>query len=42
VEPKIKREFRQLFGFEVEGIDYGEPVEIDRQLEGPELRPSRP
>jgi len=28
----FKREFRQLFGFEVEGVDYDEPVEIDRQL----------
>jgi enoyl-[acyl-carrier protein] reductase/trans-2-enoyl-CoA reductase (NAD+) len=25
-------EFRQLFGFEVEGLDYGEPVEIERAL----------
>ena len=25
----FKREFRQLFGFDVEGIDYDEPVEID-------------
>jgi enoyl-[acyl-carrier protein] reductase/trans-2-enoyl-CoA reductase (NAD+) len=24
-----KREFRRLFGFEVEGVDYREPVEID-------------
>ncbi len=28
----FKREFRQLFGFEVEGVDYDEPVEVDRQL----------
>jgi enoyl-[acyl-carrier protein] reductase/trans-2-enoyl-CoA reductase (NAD+) len=25
-------EFRQLFGFEVEGLDYGQPVEIERAL----------
>ncbi len=25
----FKREFLQLFGFEVEGVDYDEPVEID-------------
>ena len=25
----FKREFRQLFGFEVDGVDYDEPVEID-------------
>src|SRR4029077_17376256 len=24
-----KREFRRLFGFEVEGVDYREPVELD-------------
>ena len=29
----FKREFRQLFGFEVEGVDYDEPVEIDRPLD---------
>jgi enoyl-[acyl-carrier protein] reductase/trans-2-enoyl-CoA reductase (NAD+) len=28
----FKREFRQLFGFEVEGIDYDEPVEIEREI----------
>jgi enoyl-[acyl-carrier protein] reductase/trans-2-enoyl-CoA reductase (NAD+) len=28
----FKREFRQLFGFEVDGVDYEAPVEIDRQL----------
>jgi len=28
----FKREFRQLFGFEVEDIDYETPVETDRQL----------
>ena len=28
----FKREFRQLFGFEVEGVDYEEPVETDREL----------
>jgi len=28
----FKREFRQLFGFEVEGVDYDEAVEIDREL----------
>ena len=28
----FKREFRQLFGFEVEGVDYDAPVEVDRQL----------
>jgi enoyl-[acyl-carrier protein] reductase/trans-2-enoyl-CoA reductase (NAD+) len=25
----FKREFRQLFGFDVEGVDYEQPVEID-------------
>ncbi len=29
----FKREFRQLFGFEVEGVDYDAPVEIDAALE---------
>jgi enoyl-[acyl-carrier protein] reductase/trans-2-enoyl-CoA reductase (NAD+) len=29
----FKREFRQLFGFEVEGVDYDEPVEVDRKLD---------
>ena len=28
----FKHDFRQLFGFEVEGIDYREPVEIDAVL----------
>ena len=28
----FKREFRQLFGFEVDGVDCDEPVEIDRKL----------
>lgn len=28
----FKREFRQLFGFEIDGVDYDAPVEIDRQL----------
>jgi enoyl-[acyl-carrier protein] reductase/trans-2-enoyl-CoA reductase (NAD+) len=28
----FKREFRQLFGFEVDGVDYDEPVEIEREL----------
>jgi enoyl-[acyl-carrier protein] reductase/trans-2-enoyl-CoA reductase (NAD+) len=28
----FKQEFRQLFGFEVDGIDYSQPVELDRQL----------
>ena len=28
----FKREFRQLFGFEVEDVDYETPVEINRQL----------
>ncbi len=28
----FRREFRQLFGFEVEGIDYQQPVEIDVPL----------
>jgi enoyl-[acyl-carrier protein] reductase/trans-2-enoyl-CoA reductase (NAD+) len=28
----FKREFRQLFGFEVEGVDYDEPVELERDL----------
>jgi len=30
--PGFKREFRQLFGFDVELVDYDEPVEIDRPL----------
>jgi enoyl-[acyl-carrier protein] reductase / trans-2-enoyl-CoA reductase (NAD+) len=30
--PGFQREFRQLFGFEVEGQDYGEPVEVERAL----------
>lgn len=25
----FKREFRQLFGFEVDGVDYSQPVEVD-------------
>ena len=25
----FKREFRQLFGFDVDGVDYDEPVEIE-------------
>jgi enoyl-[acyl-carrier protein] reductase/trans-2-enoyl-CoA reductase (NAD+) len=29
----FKREFRQLFGFEVEGVDYDEPVESDLRLD---------
>jgi enoyl-[acyl-carrier protein] reductase/trans-2-enoyl-CoA reductase (NAD+) len=28
----FKREFRQLFGFEVDGVDYDLPVETDRSL----------
>jgi len=28
----FKREFRQLFGFEVDGVDYDAPVEVDRQF----------
>lgn len=28
----FKREFRNLFGFEVPGVDYSQPVEIDLQL----------
>jgi enoyl-[acyl-carrier protein] reductase/trans-2-enoyl-CoA reductase (NAD+) len=28
----FKHDFRQLFGFEVEGVDYREPVEIDASL----------
>jgi enoyl-[acyl-carrier protein] reductase/trans-2-enoyl-CoA reductase (NAD+) len=28
----FKREFRQIFGFEVEGVDYDAPVEIDRKI----------
>ena len=28
----FKRGFRQLFGFEVDGVDYGEPVEIDAEV----------
>jgi enoyl-[acyl-carrier protein] reductase/trans-2-enoyl-CoA reductase (NAD+) len=30
----FKREFKQLFGFAVEGIDYDEPVEIERDWGG--------
>ena len=29
----FKQEFRSLFGFEVPGIDYAQPVETDVQLE---------
>lgn len=28
----FKREFRQLFGFEVDGIDYAQPVEVEATL----------
>jgi enoyl-[acyl-carrier protein] reductase/trans-2-enoyl-CoA reductase (NAD+) len=28
----FKREFRQLFGFEVDGIDYAAPVEVEAEL----------
>ena len=28
----FKREFRQLFGFEVPGIDYAEAVEVEATL----------
>ncbi len=28
----FKREFRQLFGFGVDGIDYAAPVEVERPL----------
>ncbi|HEX3132885.1 MAG TPA: enoyl-ACP reductase FabV [Planctomycetota bacterium] len=28
----FKREFRQLFGFEVEGVNYAEPVEVEATL----------
>ena len=30
----FKREFRELFGFEVSGIDYAQPVDIDIPLNG--------
>lgn len=30
--PGYQNEFRQLFGFEVAGLDYGEPVEVERAL----------
>jgi enoyl-[acyl-carrier protein] reductase/trans-2-enoyl-CoA reductase (NAD+) len=30
----FKREFRQLFGFDVEGVEYEEPVEVDVGWEG--------
>ena len=30
--PLFKREFRQLFGFEVDGVDYTVPVEVERHL----------
>ncbi|GIX05845.1 MAG: enoyl-[acyl-carrier-protein] reductase [NADH] [Candidatus Poribacteria bacterium] len=29
---RFQREFRQLFGFEVEGVDYTQPVEVDLRL----------
>ena len=29
---EYKRQFRQLFGFEVDGVDYTQPVEIDASL----------
>jgi enoyl-[acyl-carrier protein] reductase/trans-2-enoyl-CoA reductase (NAD+) len=29
---KFERDFRQLFGFEVEGVDYSAPTEVNRQL----------
>ncbi len=28
----FKREFRQLFGFEIDGIDYAKPSEVERAL----------
>ncbi|MBA3684791.1 MAG: trans-2-enoyl-CoA reductase family protein [Planctomycetes bacterium] len=28
----FKREFRQLYGFELDGVDYVQPVEVDRPL----------
>ena len=28
----FKREFRQLFGFEVDGVDYAQPAETERPL----------
>jgi enoyl-[acyl-carrier protein] reductase/trans-2-enoyl-CoA reductase (NAD+) len=30
----FKRDFRRLFGFDVEGVDYARPVEIDAALPG--------
>jgi enoyl-[acyl-carrier protein] reductase/trans-2-enoyl-CoA reductase (NAD+) len=30
----FKREFRQLFGFDVDGVDYEDPVEVDVPWEG--------
>ena len=32
VYPEIQREFRSLFGFEVDGVDYDAPIETDLQL----------
>jgi enoyl-[acyl-carrier protein] reductase/trans-2-enoyl-CoA reductase (NAD+) len=29
---RFQRDFRQLFGFEIEGVDYAKPVEIDASL----------
>jgi enoyl-[acyl-carrier protein] reductase/trans-2-enoyl-CoA reductase (NAD+) len=29
----FKREFRNLFGFEVPGVDYAEPVDVERSLD---------
>jgi trans-2-enoyl-CoA reductase len=28
----FKREFRQLFGFEVDGVNYAEPAEVEATL----------
>ena len=28
----FKREFRQLFGFEIDGVDYAAPVEVEQTL----------
>ena len=30
----FKRDFRRLFGFEVEGVDYAAPVETDVSIPG--------
>ena len=33
--PNFKREFQSLFGFNVDGVDYAQPVETDLALVNP-------